>query len=118
MRTAKLLASLLLVAGFLSHYWQDRRLAGMAELPAWYLPLRSRLTVMVMMPAITGHGVHAGTFYGGLFRSADNGLTWSYVPSPASGLPTSNRALARSSSKTPSPPMSPAASSSPTCGSG
>ena len=34
----------LLVPGFLAHYAQDLRLARRAPLPAWYLPLRLRLT--------------------------------------------------------------------------
>jgi len=38
------LASTLLLLGFLHHYWQDRRLAQRCTLPAWYLPLRRRLT--------------------------------------------------------------------------
>lgn len=39
-------ASLILVLGFALHLVQDRRLAGPAELPPWYLPLRWRLTVV------------------------------------------------------------------------
>jgi hypothetical protein len=38
------LAGALLVAGCLLHYWQDRRLLRRCALPAWYLPLRGRLT--------------------------------------------------------------------------
>lgn len=38
------LAAPLLVAGFVGHYLQDRRLAGQATLPAWYLPIRLRLS--------------------------------------------------------------------------
>ena len=34
----------LLVLGFGAHYGQDLRLARLAPLPAWYLPLRLRLT--------------------------------------------------------------------------
>jgi len=41
---AVLPAVLLLVAGFILHYIQDRRLQVVASLPAWYLPLRLRLT--------------------------------------------------------------------------
>lgn len=37
--------SALLIAGFAAHFVQDLRLAGKAALPAWYLPLRLRLTV-------------------------------------------------------------------------
>jgi len=47
-------AGLLLVAGFLAHYWQDRRLAGMAELPAWYLPLRLRLSSVACLCLAAG----------------------------------------------------------------
>lgn len=36
----------LLIAGFLAQYWQDRRLAKVLTLPAWYLPLRLQLTVV------------------------------------------------------------------------
>lgn len=36
--------NLLLIAGFLAHYWQDVRLARHAPLPRWYLPLRLRLS--------------------------------------------------------------------------
>lgn len=41
-------AAVLLVAGFLAHYAQDRRLVAQtsAALPAWYLPLRTRLTLV------------------------------------------------------------------------
>lgn len=38
------LAAPLLVIGFIAHYLQDRRLAGQATLPLWYLPLRFRLS--------------------------------------------------------------------------
>lgn len=41
---APFMASLLLISGFLAHYWQDCRLARRVSLPAWYLPLRLRLT--------------------------------------------------------------------------
>ena len=43
---APFMASLLLISGFVAHYWQDRRLAGWVSLPAWYLPLRLRLTAV------------------------------------------------------------------------
>ena len=42
---APLTASMGLVAGFLAQFWQDRRLASGGALPAWYLPLRRRLTL-------------------------------------------------------------------------
>jgi hypothetical protein len=42
-------ASLLLVLGFALHLVQDRRLAGPAELPAWYLPMRWRLTAFASL---------------------------------------------------------------------
>ena len=41
---APVVASALLVAGFVIHYWRDVRLAGRSDLPAWYLPMRLRLT--------------------------------------------------------------------------
>ncbi len=39
----------LLIAGLLAHYRQDLRLARVIELPAWYLPLRLRLTVVASL---------------------------------------------------------------------
>lgn len=36
----------LLMAGFVAHIWQDHRLAGRVELPAWYLPLRRQLSIV------------------------------------------------------------------------
>jgi hypothetical protein len=51
-------ASLLLVGGFLAHYWQDRRLVrstqGNGLLPAWYLPLRLQLTVVACICVAAG----------------------------------------------------------------
>ena len=44
-----LLASLFLIAGFIAHYRQDRRLASVAGLPLWYLPLRLRLSVVACL---------------------------------------------------------------------
>lgn len=49
-----LLASLLLIAGFIAHYRQDRRLAAVALLPAWYLPLRLRLSVVACLGLAAG----------------------------------------------------------------
>ncbi len=43
------LASVLLVLGFVAHYLQDRRLVRRATLPAWYLPLRFRLTLVACL---------------------------------------------------------------------
>lgn len=43
------IASGLLIAGFVAHFVQDRRLAPVARLPAWYLPLRTRLTWVVSL---------------------------------------------------------------------
>ena len=43
------LASTLLLVGFLLHYWQDRRLVKHCALPAWYLPLRGRLTAVACL---------------------------------------------------------------------
>lgn len=39
-------AVMLLVAGFLIHFGQDRRLVQLMNLPAWYLPLRLNLTLV------------------------------------------------------------------------
>ena len=49
-----LLASLFLIAGFIAHYRQDRRLASVAGLPLWYLPLRLRLSVVACLCLAAG----------------------------------------------------------------
>jgi hypothetical protein len=41
---APVAAAVLLVVGFVAQYLQDRRLARRSSVPAWYLPLRLRLT--------------------------------------------------------------------------
>ena len=46
-------AVMLLVAGFLIHFWQDRRLVQLVNLPAWYLPLRLRLTFAAVLSLIS-----------------------------------------------------------------
>ena len=55
----------LLIAGFLAQYWQDRRLARVLPLPAWYLPLRLQLTVVACLSLATlhllGQGLPQGT---------------------------------------------------------
>ena len=48
------LASALLSAGFVAHYWQDRRLAAFASLPAWYLPMRLRLSIFACLCLAVG----------------------------------------------------------------
>lgn len=40
------MAAPLLVAGFIAHYQQDRRLTKTASLPEWYLPLRLHLSIL------------------------------------------------------------------------
>lgn len=57
---APMFASGLLVVGFLAHYWQDRRLIGQAGLPAWYLPLRLRLTVVACLCLFAGGFIQFG----------------------------------------------------------
>jgi hypothetical protein len=49
-----LVASVLLVIGFLAHYWQDRRLANASSLPEWYMPLRLRLTSVACVCLLIG----------------------------------------------------------------
>lgn len=48
------IASVMVVAGFLAHYWQDRRLVSSTVLPAWYLPLRGRLTAVASLSLLAG----------------------------------------------------------------
>ena len=45
----------MLVAGFLTHFWQDRRLVQVANLPGWYLPLRMRLTLVACIALLSGY---------------------------------------------------------------
>ncbi|WP_439885423.1 DUF3429 domain-containing protein [Pseudomonas syringae] len=40
------LGCLLLVIGLVAHLRQDRQLSGVMSLPAWYLPMRLRLTLV------------------------------------------------------------------------
>lgn len=49
-------AAVLLVAGFVAHYAQDRRLVAHAgaALPAWYLPLRTKLTLVASVCLLAG----------------------------------------------------------------
>ena len=59
-------AAALLVAGFCVHYARDRSLAAHADLPAWYLPMRLRLTwvaclCLILSGAVAGlHSFVAG----------------------------------------------------------
>ena len=48
------IASVILVAGFLAHYAQDRRLARNVTMPAWYLPMRTRLTTVASIALLAG----------------------------------------------------------------
>lgn len=47
-------ASLLLVAGFVAHFLQDLRLDRRQALPAWYLPMRLRLTTIACLCLLAG----------------------------------------------------------------
>lgn len=51
-----ILASSVLIAGFIVHYALDRQIVRHANLPAWYLPLRLRLTAVacVCLVSIVG----------------------------------------------------------------
>jgi hypothetical protein len=42
-------ATALLLTGFIVHYWRDRALAAESGLPGWYLPVRLRLTVVASL---------------------------------------------------------------------
>lgn len=44
LRTGTVLAATLLIVAYAAHYLQDRRLTRRQALPAWYLPLRLRLS--------------------------------------------------------------------------
>jgi hypothetical protein len=43
----------ILMAGFIAHYLQDRRLAQRQVLPAWYLPMRLRLSSVACLCLVT-----------------------------------------------------------------
>lgn len=49
-----MLASLLLIIGFIAHQLQDSRLGASANLPAWYLPLRFRLSLIACLCLAAG----------------------------------------------------------------
>lgn len=50
---APVVAVMLLVAGFAIHYWRDVWLAAAAaDLPAWYLPMRLRLTCVACLSLV------------------------------------------------------------------
>ena len=46
--------SALMAAGFAAHYVQDRRLASQTTLPAWYMPLRLRLSAVAALCLLVG----------------------------------------------------------------
>jgi hypothetical protein len=47
-------AALVLVMGFLLQYWRDATFARKIEWPAWYLPLRIRLTFVAILSLFVG----------------------------------------------------------------
>lgn len=47
------LGAMVLVAGFVAHYLQDRRLVRQHALPAWYLPLRLQLSSVACLSLVT-----------------------------------------------------------------
>jgi hypothetical protein len=48
------IGSLTLIVVFLAHYLQDRSIARALPLPAWYLPMRVRLTVVAALSIAAG----------------------------------------------------------------
>lgn len=48
------LGDIVLAGGFLAHYLRDRRFAATAALPAWYLPLRLRLSAVAILCVAAG----------------------------------------------------------------
>mgnify|MGYP001161993649 FL=1 len=54
------LAGPILIFGFVAHYWQDRQLDAIAQLPAWYLPLRFRLTAVACLCLAAGSFAYYG----------------------------------------------------------
>lgn len=45
---------LLLIVGFVVHYWQDRQLVRAVNLDVWYLPMRFRLTAVASVCLLIG----------------------------------------------------------------
>jgi hypothetical protein len=45
---------LLLIVGFVVHFWQDRQLVRAVNLHAWYLPMRFRLTAVASVCLLIG----------------------------------------------------------------
>ncbi|UHC81261.1 DUF3429 domain-containing protein [Pseudomonas sp. NIBR-H-19] len=45
---------LLLIVGFVVHFWQDRQLVRVVSLHAWYLPMRFRLTAVASVCLLIG----------------------------------------------------------------
>ncbi len=52
--TSSTVSTAVLVIGFFLHFVQDARLAVIAALPGWYLPLRLRLSVVATLSLIAG----------------------------------------------------------------
>jgi uncharacterized membrane protein len=48
-------AVMLLIAGFLIHFWQDNRLVHLVNLPVWYLTLRLQLTLVVCVSLLSSY---------------------------------------------------------------
>ena len=48
------LGCLLLIGGFVVHFWQDRQLVQVVSLHAWYLPMRLRLTTVASVCLLVG----------------------------------------------------------------
>lgn len=56
--------AVILVAAFAIHYLQDRRLVALASLPAWYLPLRLRLSTVATL-CLLAPGLKSAALAGG-----------------------------------------------------
>lgn len=48
-------ASIVLVVGFLIHFWQDWRLVEVVNLPVWYRPFRMRLTFVASLALVSSY---------------------------------------------------------------
>ncbi len=62
--------SVVLILGFGAHHMQDRALARQATLPAWYLPLRTRLTLVACLSLALGAALTTTTPFAMLPSSA------------------------------------------------
>lgn len=48
------IGAIVLILGFMAQYYRDQTLVSQVSLPAWYLPLRLRLTIVASLSMVIG----------------------------------------------------------------